>query len=70
MAQATTKNHDYHLVDPSQWPVISTLSAFVVGGQGDLSDQHSYFSAAPDRIRNWRARHPLHDDRLVARCHP
>ncbi|HEV2558992.1 MAG TPA: cytochrome c oxidase subunit 3 [Microvirga sp.] len=34
MAGAHAKHHDYHLVDPSPWPLIGSLSAFVmaVGG--------------------------------------
>ena len=30
MADAHTKNHDYHLVDPSPWPFIGSISAFVM----------------------------------------
>jgi cytochrome c oxidase subunit 3 len=30
MASGTSKNHDYHLVDPSPWPLIGALSAFVM----------------------------------------
>ncbi len=30
MASGTTKNHDYHLVDPSPWPLIGALSALVM----------------------------------------
>jgi cytochrome c oxidase subunit III len=30
MASGTTKNHDYHLVDPSPWPLIGALSAFIM----------------------------------------
>ncbi len=29
MADAHAKNHDYHLVDPSPWPVVGAASAFV-----------------------------------------
>jgi cytochrome c oxidase subunit 3 len=29
MADSHAKNHDYHLVDPSPWPIIGGLSAFV-----------------------------------------
>ncbi|MGZ9111950.1 MAG: cytochrome c oxidase subunit 3, partial [Rhodoplanes sp.] len=29
MAEATAKHHDYHLVDPSPWPVTGALSAFI-----------------------------------------
>ena len=34
MADAHAKHHDYHLVDPSPWPLVGALSAFVmaVGG--------------------------------------
>jgi cytochrome c oxidase subunit 3 len=34
MAEAHAKHHDYHLVDPSPWPLIGSLSAFTtaVGG--------------------------------------
>jgi cytochrome c oxidase subunit 3 len=30
MAQAHTKHHDYHLVDPSPWPFIGSIGAFVM----------------------------------------
>jgi cytochrome c oxidase subunit 3 len=30
MAEAHTKNHDYHLVDPSPWPVLASLGAFIL----------------------------------------
>ncbi|MEJ1157761.1 cytochrome c oxidase subunit 3 [Prosthecomicrobium sp. N25] len=30
MAQAHTKNHDYHLVDPSPWPIVASVGAFVM----------------------------------------
>ncbi len=30
MAGGMTKNHDYHLVDPSPWPLIGAVSAFVM----------------------------------------
>jgi cytochrome c oxidase subunit III len=29
MADAHAKNHDYHLVDPSPWPAIGAVSAFI-----------------------------------------
>ena len=34
MAEAHTKNHDYHIIDPSPWPFIGSVAAFVmaVGG--------------------------------------
>jgi cytochrome c oxidase subunit 3 len=30
MADAHAKNHDYHLVDPSPWPFIGSIAAFVL----------------------------------------
>jgi cytochrome c oxidase subunit 3 len=30
MAEAHAKHHDYHLVDPSPWPIIGAISAFVL----------------------------------------
>lgn len=30
MADAHAKNHDYHLVDPSPWPIVGSLAAFVL----------------------------------------
>ena len=30
MADAHAKHHDYHLVDPSPWPVVGSISAFVM----------------------------------------
>jgi len=30
MAEAHTKNHDYHLVDPSPWPFLGAVGAFVL----------------------------------------
>jgi cytochrome c oxidase subunit 3 len=30
MAEAHAKHHDYHLVDPSPWPIIGAVSAFVL----------------------------------------
>jgi len=32
MADAHAKNHDYHLVDPSPWPVVASISALVTTG--------------------------------------
>ena len=30
MAQAHAKHHDYHLVDPSPWPILGAISAFIL----------------------------------------
>ena len=32
MADAHAKNHDYHLVDPSPWPVVGSISALATTG--------------------------------------
>ena len=30
MATAQVKHHDYHLVDPSPWPIVGAVSAFIM----------------------------------------
>ena len=40
------KHHDYHLVDPSPWPVVGSVSAFVMA-LGAISWMHHMFAAAP-----------------------
>jgi cytochrome c oxidase subunit III len=30
MAESHTKNHDYHIVDPSPWPLVASIGAFVM----------------------------------------
>ncbi|WP_319569303.1 cytochrome c oxidase subunit 3 [Cohaesibacter marisflavi] len=30
MAEAHSKNHDYHIIDPSPWPIIASVYAFVM----------------------------------------
>ncbi|AZN72800.1 cytochrome c oxidase subunit 3 [Georhizobium profundi] len=36
MADAHTKNHDYHIIDPSPWPLVASIGALVMafGGVG------------------------------------
>src|SRR4051812_34465164 len=46
MATAQTKHHDYHLVDPSPWPVVGSISAFIMA-VGAITWMHHMFSAAP-----------------------
>ena len=47
MADAHAKpHHDYHLVDPSPWPVVGSISAFVMA-VGAITWMHHMFSAAP-----------------------
>jgi cytochrome c oxidase subunit 3 len=47
MADAHAKpKHDYHLVDPSPWPAVGSVSAFIVA-VGAIAWMHHLFSAAP-----------------------
>ena len=46
MAQAHTNHHDYHLVDPSPWPAVGAISAFVTA-VGLITWMHHLFAAAP-----------------------
>ncbi len=64
-AQAQTKNHDYHLVDPSPWPVVGSISAFVMA-VGAIMWMH-------DILPVWLflagvVGDALHHVRLVVRC--
>jgi len=36
MAEAHQKNHDYHIIDPSPWPLLASIGAFILtfGGVG------------------------------------
>jgi cytochrome c oxidase subunit 3 len=46
MADAHAKHHDYHLVDPSPWPIVGSVSAFTMA-VGAISWMHHAFAAAP-----------------------
>ena len=46
MAGAQTKHHDYHLVNPSPWPVVGSISAFVMA-VGAITWMHKSFAGAP-----------------------
>jgi cytochrome c oxidase subunit 3 len=46
MAGAHTKHHDYHLVNPSPWPVVGSISAFVLA-VGAIAWMHKSFPGAP-----------------------
>ena len=46
MATAQVKHHDYHLVDPSPWPIVGSVSAFVMA-VGAITWMHHSFGAAP-----------------------
>ena len=41
-----SKHHDYHLVDPSPWPVVGSISAFIMA-VGAIAWMHHMFAAAP-----------------------
>src|SRR5260221_6133496 len=47
MADAHAKpHHDYHLVDPSPWPAIGAVAAFLMA-VGAITWMHHMFAAAP-----------------------
>ncbi len=45
MADAHAKKHDYHLVDPSPWPAIGAVSAFILA-VGLIAWMHKMFAGA------------------------
>ncbi len=46
MATAHAKHHDYHLVDPSPWPIVGSVSVFIMA-VGAISWMHHLYSGAP-----------------------
>src|ERR1700733_12848756 len=46
MADAHAKQHDYHLVEPSPWPAVGSISAFILA-MGLIGWMHHSFAAAP-----------------------
>jgi cytochrome c oxidase subunit III len=46
MADAHAKHHDYHLVDPSAWPIVGAVSAFLMA-VGAIGWMHHSYAAAP-----------------------
>ena len=47
MAEAHVKpHHQYHLVDPSPWPIVGAVAAFITA-VGAIAWMHNMFSAAP-----------------------
>ena len=46
MATGQAKHHDYHLVDPSPWPVVGSISAFIMA-LGAVAWMHKMFAGAP-----------------------
>ena len=52
MADAHAKHHDYHLVDPSPWPAVGGLAAFIlaVGAMHVISRRHGGYLADARRL--------------------
>ena len=46
MADAHAKHHDYHLVDPSPWPIVGSVAALFLA-VGLIAWMHKLFAAAP-----------------------
>jgi cytochrome c oxidase subunit 3 len=46
MADVHKVQHDYHLVDPSPWPIVGSISAFILA-VGAITWMHHLFAAAP-----------------------
>ena len=46
MATGQAKHHDYHLVDPSPWPIVGSVSAFIMA-VGAIAWMHHMFAGAP-----------------------
>ena len=66
MADAHKAHHDYHLVDPSPWPIVGSISAFILA-VGAITWMHKMLRRGADHLRRRRARRALHHGRLVAR---
>src|SRR5258707_6806379 len=47
MATADVKHHDYHLVDPSPWPIVGAVSAFIMAVGAIMWMHHLFGAAAP-----------------------
>src|SRR6202034_4377829 len=46
MATAQVKHHDYHLVDPSPWPIVGSVSAFIMA-VGAVTWMHHLSAVSP-----------------------
>jgi cytochrome c oxidase subunit 3 len=46
MADAHAKHHDYHLVNPSPWPIVGSISAFIMA-VGAIGWMHHMYTGAP-----------------------
>ena len=70
MAEAHAKpQHDYHLVDPSPWPLVGAIAAFIMAVGLVLTMKSLTLAGLQDRplrLRRRRPRRPLHHAELVA----
>jgi cytochrome c oxidase subunit 3 len=66
---AHAKHHDYHLVDPSPWPIVGSISAFIMA-VGAITWMHHMFAGGADHVRRRHHRRALHHGELVARRDP
>ena len=41
MADVSVRDHDYHLVEPSRWPFVGSLAAFIMA-VGGVFAMHGY----------------------------
>ena len=64
MATAQVKHHDYHLVDPSPWPIVGSISAFIMA-VGAITWMHHLIRGRADRLRHRHHRRALHHGELV-----
>ena len=67
MADAHAKHHDYHLVDPSPWPIVGSVSAFVLAVGAIVWMHHMLRGRAVSSSASASIGVALHHDRLVAR---
>jgi cytochrome c oxidase subunit III len=47
MATAQVRHHDYHLVDPSPWPIVGAVSAFIMAVGAITWMHHLFGTMAP-----------------------
>ncbi len=70
MAESHAKHHDYHLVDPSPWPAVGAVGAFVLAvGAIMFFISKKQGDAARLVHLSRRGARPLHHDRVVERRH-
>ena len=69
--------HDYHLVDPSPWPLVGSIGAFtmLIGAVFWMNKDYGAFQHAAGRLSpgclpGWPGAGALHHGRLVARRDP